>query len=206
MNIGAFSAEYGEAQSGVVSFVTKTGGTRWTGSLEYYTDQLGSSSQRTNLNRGEFSLGGPLFGNLSFFLAGTLQGRERNHTELAPTRFVIDGYDTCPDGGVIGDFCGTNGLSAGDVASFTQERDGSASGVNDLVTTNVPNFTEYNNGRVQPFGTTQQGLWTGNLNWQLPRGSRINFSYTRNRTQNYGRDVGGLNNFLADDIVGTLNT
>ena len=206
VNIGAFSAEYGEAQSGVVSFVTKTGGTRWTGSLEYYTDQLGWDSQRTNLNRGEFSLGGPLFGNLSFFLAGTLQGRERNHTELSPTRYVIDGYDTCPDGGVIGDFCGDNGLLAGDIVSFTQERDGSAAGVNDFVTSSVPNFIEYNNGRVQPFGSNQQGLFTGNLNWQLPRGSRINFSYTRNRTQDYGRDVGGTNNFLAEDIAGTLNT
>lgn len=206
VNIGAFSAEYGEAQSGVVSFVTKTGGTRWTGSLEYYTDQLGSSSQRTNLNRGEFTLGGPLFGNLSFFFAGTLQGRERSHTELAPTRYVIDGYDTCPEGGVIGDFCGTNGLSAGDVATFVQERESAAADVNDLVTTSVPNFIEYDNGRVQPFGSNQQGLFTGNLNWQLPRGSRINFSYTRNRTQNYGRDLGGLNNFLAEDIAGTLNT
>ena len=205
VNVGAFSAEFGEAQSGVVSFVTKTGGSRWTGSLEYYTDQLGAASQRTNLNRGEFTIGGPLFGNFSFFLAGTLQGRERNHTELAPTRFVIDGYDTCPDGGVIGDFCGDNGLAAGDVAEFTQEREGSASGVSDYVNTTAPNFIQYDNGRVQPFGSTQQGLWTANLNWQLPRGSRINFSYTRNRNQNFGRDLGGLNNFSPDDINGGLN-
>ena len=205
INVGAFSAEYGEAQSGVVSFVTKTGGSRWTGSLEYYTDQLGWDSQRTNLNRGEFTLGGPLFGNLSFFFAGTLQGRERNHTEMAPTRYVIDGYDTCPEGGVIGEYCQGEGFEAGDVMTFTQEREGSAAGVSDYVDTSAPNFVEYNNGRVQPFGSTQTGLFTGNLNWQLPRGSRLNFSYTRNRGQNYGRDLGGLNNFAPDDINGGLN-
>ena len=205
VNVGAFSAEFGEAQSGVVSFVTRTGGSRWTGSLEYYTDQLGWDSQRTNLNRGEFTLGGPLFGNFSFFLAGTLQGRERNHTELAPTRFVVDGYDTCPEGGSVGAFCNSVGLNAGDVAAFEQEREGSAANVSDYVTTTAPNFVEYNNGRVQPFGSNQTGLFTGNLNWQLPRGSRINFSYTRNRNQGYGRDLGGLNNFAPDDIAGNLN-
>jgi len=205
INVGAFSAEFGEAQSGVVSFVTRTGGSRWTGSLEYYTDQLGAASQRTNLNRGEFTLGGPLFGNLSFFFAGTLQGRERNHTEKAPTRYVVDGYDTCPEGGVIGEYCQGEGFAAGDVMTFTQEREGSAGGVSDYVDTTAPNFVEYDNGRVQPFGNTQTGLFTGNLNWQLPRGSRINFSYTRNRNQNYGRDLGGLNNFAPDDLTGGLN-
>ncbi|MGW8284013.1 MAG: TonB-dependent receptor, partial [Gemmatimonadota bacterium] len=98
VTVGAFMAEYGEAQSGVVSYVTKTGGQQWSGSLEYYTDQLGWDSQRTNLNRGEFTLGGPILGNLSFFVAGTLQGQERNNTEFAPTRYVIDGYDTCNTG------------------------------------------------------------------------------------------------------------
>ena len=211
VNVGAFSAEFGEAQSGVVSFITRTGGSRWTGSLEYYTDQLGWDSQRTNLNRGEFTVGGPLFGNLSFFLAGTLQGRERNNTELAPTRFVVDGYDTCTGGSAMTSFCEGLGLGvdpvSGDpaIAAFEQTREGSTSGVSDYVTTTAPNFVEYNNGRVQPFGTTQSGLWTGNLNWQLPRGSRINFSYTRNRNQNYGRDLGGLNNFAPDDIAGNLN-
>lgn len=207
VTVGAFMAEFGEAQSGVVSYVTKTGGQQWAGSLEYYTDQLGWDSQRTNLNRGEFTLGGPLLGNLSFFLAGTLQGNERSNTEFDPVRYVVDGYDTCdsPAGTPIGDLCAENGLSQGDVAAFVQERDGIASGVDDYVSTTVPQFIEYNNGRVQPYGSFQSGLFTGNLNFQLPRGSRLNFSYTRNRNQNFGRDVGGLNNFLPDDIFGGRN-
>ena len=44
VNVGAFAAEFGEAQSGVVSFVTRSGGPQFTGSLEFFTDQLAPSS------------------------------------------------------------------------------------------------------------------------------------------------------------------
>ena len=35
VNVGAFAAEFGEAQSGVVSYVTRSGGAQFTGSLEF---------------------------------------------------------------------------------------------------------------------------------------------------------------------------
>ena len=35
---GAFSAEYGQAQSGVVNITTKTGGTKLAGNFDYKTD------------------------------------------------------------------------------------------------------------------------------------------------------------------------
>jgi hypothetical protein len=205
VNIGAFSAEFGQAQSGVVSYVTRSGAAAFTGSLEYQTDQLAPDNWRTNFNRGEFTFGGPLFGNLSFFLAGTLQGQERNFTEEAPTRYVIDGYDVCPEGGAIGAFCAANGLAAGDTATFLLEQGSAANGATDYLALTAPRFKAVDNGRVQPFGTTQTDLFTGNINWQLPRGSRLNFAYTRNRNQNYGRTLGGLNNFNSADISGGLN-
>jgi hypothetical protein len=205
VTVGAFSPEYGEAQSGVVNYVTRSGGADFTGSLEYFTDQLGPNSWRTNFNRAELTLGGPLFGNLSFFLAGTLQGQARSQTEEYPERYVIDGYDTCPEGGVIGAYCASAGLAPGDVAEFGFDRSSAASGASDFVSLAAPRFIEYGNGRVSPFGTSQADLFTGNLNWQLPRGSRINFSYTRNRNQNFGRNFGGLNMYNPDDVTGGLN-
>ena len=218
VNVGAFAAEFGEAQSGIVSYVTRTGGPAFTGSLEYQTDQISPDDWRTNFNRGELTFGGPLFGNFSFFLAGTLQGQTRNFTEESPTRWVQQGLDVIEDGfcsradvlsatdenGLT--LCDRNSLAAGEAATFLDTREGTVSGVNDYVSLAAPNYIRYENGRVQPFGSFQTDLWTGNLNWQLPRGSRINFSYTRNRNQNYGRDQGGLNNFNALDLQGTTNT
>ena len=54
VNVGAFAAEFGEAQSGVVSYVTRSGGAQFTGSLEMMTDQV-TNSWRTNFNRAELT-------------------------------------------------------------------------------------------------------------------------------------------------------
>lgn len=58
---GGFSAEYGEALSGIVNVVTREGGDRLSGILRLTTDQfLGSVSNHYNLYEG--SLGGPVPG------------------------------------------------------------------------------------------------------------------------------------------------
>jgi outer membrane receptor protein involved in Fe transport len=80
---GTFSAEYGTSLSGVVNYVTKDGGARWTGSVKYLTgDYMGNQNDNSlypnlgtinmaTVNRVEASLGGPLIDNtLSFFLSG----------------------------------------------------------------------------------------------------------------------------------------
>jgi outer membrane receptor protein involved in Fe transport len=56
---GAFSAEYGQAQSGVVNITTKTGGENFKGGLEYKTDQFGFLKENYETNYGSFYLGGP---------------------------------------------------------------------------------------------------------------------------------------------------
>ena len=213
VTVGAFSAEFGEAQSGIVNFVTRTGGSRWTGSVEYQTDQLTpSDSWRTNFNRLEASLGGPLFGSLSFFMAGTVQGRDRFLTENAPERYVINGIETCPEGSQYSGYCSGSYDSltsewVGDPVEIAMIRGSAAEDAEDFTTVGAPRFVEWNNGRTDPFGWNQIGLFTGNLNWQLPRGSRLNFSYTRNRTQGYGRDGSFAMNSIynGDDITGNLN-
>ena len=96
VNVGAFAAEYGEAQSGVISYVTRSGGAQFTGSLTALTDQV-TNSWRTNFNRAELTLGGPIVGPVTFFFAGTVSGQQSNRTENAPERFVIDGR--CRSGG-----------------------------------------------------------------------------------------------------------
>jgi outer membrane receptor protein involved in Fe transport len=81
---GTFSAEYGGALSGVVNYVTKDGGPRWTGNVRFLTggqltdhDDLfyninsGGAFHPWRVNRTEASLGGPLLGeDLTLFASG----------------------------------------------------------------------------------------------------------------------------------------
>jgi len=200
VNVGAFAAEFGEAQSGVVSYVTRSGGAQFTGSLEIFTDQLAPSSWRTNFNRAELTLGGPIAGPLTFFFAGTASGQQSFRTENAPTRFVIDGVDACPSGSQYASLC-----TAGQPATFSQERSSNTSGATDFVDVTALNYVPWDNGRTNPVNWSQADLMTVNLNWQLPRGSRVNFAFTRNRNQAYGR--GGFTGlYNTDNYDGNLNT
>jgi outer membrane receptor protein involved in Fe transport len=78
---GTFSAEYGGALSGVVNYVTKDGGSKWTGGVKHFTgDHYSSHSDlffnidkfnASTTNRTEASLGGPLVGeDLKFYGSG----------------------------------------------------------------------------------------------------------------------------------------
>ncbi|MDH3426810.1 MAG: carboxypeptidase regulatory-like domain-containing protein [Gemmatimonadota bacterium] len=203
VNIGAFSAEFGDAQSGIVSFVTRSGGPAFTGSMEVMSDQLGPDAWRTNFNRAELTLGGPIAGPLTFFFAGTASGQDGSGTELEPRHYVINGFDTCD----IASFCdGAGGRPEfGEAATFSLPRSSSAPGVSDFVDVTAPTYVEFDNGRTVPFGWSQSDLFHANLNYQLPRGSRINFSFNRNRNQNMGHS-GFTSNFSFDGVDGGLGT
>src|SRR6185503_3154415 len=85
---GALGAEFGDAQSGVISFVTRNGTARYQGSLTAQTDAPFGDKISAGFNRAEASIGGPIFGNLTFFLAGTLEGQQSD--------FLGIGADTVP--------------------------------------------------------------------------------------------------------------
>jgi len=78
---GTFNAEYGSALSGVVNYVTRQGGPRWSGNVRFFTGDYMSSDTKlwfnmggydiTNTYRTEVSLGGPIFSeDLTFFGSG----------------------------------------------------------------------------------------------------------------------------------------
>jgi outer membrane receptor protein involved in Fe transport len=81
---GAFNAEYGQAQSGVVNIITKSGGDTYKGGIEYKTDRLGIFGDSYNTDYASFYIGGPEpitqtllpalgvnpFTGLTFFLSG----------------------------------------------------------------------------------------------------------------------------------------
>ncbi|MBA2304816.1 MAG: TonB-dependent receptor [Acidobacteria bacterium] len=94
---GANSAEFGNAQSGLISLVTRTGGTRFSGALGFETDEPFGVSHSLGFNRIEASVGGPVARNLTFFTAGVLEGQRSaaagRGSEQAPI-FVSVGLDT----------------------------------------------------------------------------------------------------------------
>ena len=133
---GALPVQFGDAQSGVVQFTTKSGGEKLAGSFSAETDGLQSSTYSNGLNRFEGSVGGPIPGvnNLRFFVSGALQG-----------------YTSC--GNTIGTLtagvqCLGRSLGSGDIPNYVPAgidttvtvNDGSGSG-NQQVT--LPRFVQY---------------------------------------------------------------
>ena len=95
---GAMGAEFGDAQAGMLSFVTRAGGQKYTGSLSYSSDDMGTLWRNVGFNRVEANVSGPIKGNLTFSLAGTVTGQKSADTEkdrdLDRPVFVTDGIDT----------------------------------------------------------------------------------------------------------------
>ncbi|MBN2829015.1 MAG: TonB-dependent receptor, partial [Candidatus Cloacimonetes bacterium] len=104
MNVmtGGFSAEFGNAQSGIVSIVTKDGDRNYSGKIEYVTDHL-LSSENSNYDLLRFAFGGPVLGyglgrlrdNFTFFLNGSgswTDGRFKDSWKNDPNDdFVLEG-------------------------------------------------------------------------------------------------------------------
>jgi hypothetical protein len=74
---GALGVEFSDAQSGVIAFTTKAGGSRLAGSASYETDEPFGDAISVGFNRIEGSLGGPIPGvaNLTWFGSAVLQGQ-----------------------------------------------------------------------------------------------------------------------------------
>jgi hypothetical protein len=94
---GSSSAEFGNAKSGIISIVTKTGGNEYQGSLGFETDEPFGVNHGIGFNRIEGGISGPLAGRLTFALNGTLEGRkavEEGLNSQGTPIFLQAGIDT----------------------------------------------------------------------------------------------------------------
>lgn len=173
---GGLNARYGNAQSGVINYVTRTGGSTLNGSVTFYTDRLAPESIRGGFSRGEYTLGGPVpfIRNLSFFTSSTLEGRQyANNWQNNPYPvYIAKGIDTI----------------------FTLPRTGQAAGATDSVQVVVPNFIEWDNGATLPTSSSDEINWTARLRYSLPRGSNVDLTYHFNRNQSLSRGSQALLN------------
>lgn len=147
---GGFSAEFGEAQSGIINFVTRTGGRQWNGTLSLQTDEIMPKSWGIGFNRGELSLGGPLIGNLGLFAAGTATGNRSADMSREWREFpfyVTEGVDT--------------------VISFDEDGNGN---LRDVV---IPNFVRYDEGGRTPNSNSDEYTLDTKLDYSYGSGSRL---------------------------------
>ncbi len=175
---GAVGAEFGDAQSGVIAFVTRAGGPQLDGNLAYMTDEMFGDGMSVGFNRIEASIGGPVTGNLTFFLSGTVEGQK--------SAFQGKGFDQIPTY-VLG------GLDT----TVTQ-----AVGGNEQ-TVNIPQFIQYGGqcdaaanfgvecqGARRPYNWSTNTTGQGKLQYTYGSGSRVSgtllYSQDQNRNWNAG--------------------
>ncbi|MGQ0813187.1 MAG: TonB-dependent receptor [Gemmatimonadota bacterium] len=164
---GGFSAEFGEAQSGIINYVTRSGGRSWNGTLSLQTDEVMPKEWGTGFNRGELSIGGPVMGNLSFFAAGTATGQKSNNNGIEWRDFpifVAEGIDT-----VI-----TQDLGGGNTRDVA-----------------VPNFVRFDEGGRSPFSNEDEYTLDGKLDYSYGSGSRLFITGKTSRNQHRDNFGGG---------------
>src|SRR5262245_24652011 len=91
---GGFGARFGEAQSGIINYVTRSGGSRLQTTASLMTDRIAPVDWTNGLSRGELSIGGPIYKNLSFFLATVGEGRSRGAPSEGRLSYFPVGTDT----------------------------------------------------------------------------------------------------------------
>ncbi|MEE8193470.1 MAG: carboxypeptidase regulatory-like domain-containing protein, partial [Gemmatimonadales bacterium] len=187
---GALGAEFGDAQSGVISLVTRSGGPRFQGTLSYETDEVFGDGIKVGFNRFEGTLSGPIFGNLTFFVGGTLQGQQSD--------FRGKGWDEVP----------TYVLGGLDTAVTVTDEDGNETALD------VPEFVQYSGqcdasanlgiecqGRRLPYDWTSNWRANAKLTYTYGSGSRFAISALWDQDQN--RLYAGSNIFNPEAYAGT---
>jgi len=187
---GALGAEFSDAQSGVIAYVTKGGGPTWDGAIQYETDEFAGNNS-VGLNRAEVSLGGPIMGNLTFFVAGTIDGQQSNRRGKGaadyPT-YVVAGVDTTVT--VVGD--GDN-ETAVDIPRYAQY-----SGTCDAAS----NFGIDCQGARAPYNWSTNGTAQGKLQYTYGSGSNFSGTYLMSRDQTRNWNQG----YAYQRSSGTQNT
>jgi hypothetical protein len=182
---GGISARFGNAQSGVINYVTKSGGTTYSGSASLQSTDLAPMWWRSGLTRGELSFGGPVpfVNRLSFFSALTLEGNKygtsSSRQETHDPNFIITGLDT-----VIR-------LPRTNAAKLSGCTNGTTGATCDSVDIFVPKFTDIANGDDEFNGlgirnlgsSSDEAVISTKLTYGLGRGSKIDLSWQGRRGQ-----------------------
>ncbi len=195
MTTGSSSAEFGNAQSGVISVQTKTGGSNYTGSFGYESDEPFSKNTSLGFNRFQGSFGGPITRNLTFFLSGALEGNKSIGTGVDAQKspiFVQAGIDTVvavPDA-VGSPTSDTTLVPVYNYAAYRGDCDEFSGSADPGIASNYG--VDCQGGRT-PYSARSTYQLNGKLNYTFGTGSRIAFttlaSQFQGRTFSQNRDL-----------------
>ena len=181
---GSSSAEFGNAQSGVISVATRTGGETYTGTVNYETDEPFGVNHSLGFNRVTGSLGGPVAKNFTFFVSGVLEGQQSVESGFNSQKFPIflqAGIDTTvavpTDSTATSDTTYVNvynyAIARGECNTFANSKDpGIAS-----------NYGVSCRGIRVPWSARSTYQLTGKLNYSFGTGSRVAFTALRSQFQ-----------------------
>jgi len=175
---GGSAAEFGNAQSGIIAIQTRSGGSAWSGSLGYETDDAFSTQSSLGFNRITGSLSGPVANNLTFFLGGDLEGRasaQPGKGRADHPVFVAAGRDTVVNvPSVVGSpTADTTAVEVQRFAVYTGECDAFGSSVNSGI---ASNYGFDCRGIRLPSSAASSYRLNGNLNYSYGTGSRVKAS------------------------------
>jgi hypothetical protein len=149
---GSSSAEFGNAQSGIISIATKTGGNNFAGSLSAESDEPFGVNHSLGYNKLEGGLSGPMgMKGLTFSVATTVEGQASRNVDNT----AIDG----PADGQADNITGANGFGAADIPVFVP------AGIDTTVA--VP---------TSPGSATSDTTYVDVLNWAVSRGKCDRFA------------------------------
>jgi hypothetical protein len=210
---GGIGAQFGDAQSGVINYVSRSGGSSLSGSLWLFSDQLGPKTWRTGNNRLQATFGGPLWrgGNLTFFTALVMEGRKylaQNDGWNDVPQLLNSGVASLPNDPEnpltqrIADYYG---MQPGDPAVFSLPRESKAPDGQDSVTVPFPTFAAWDNGRTQPFNPSDEYTMLAKVTWQgLGAGNNLDLTWKRERDQRI--NLGRGNFYNPQGVDGTFGT
>jgi outer membrane receptor for ferrienterochelin and colicin len=192
---GSSSAEFGNAQSGVIAVNTRTGGSNYTGSLSYESDEPFGKGTSLGFNRVVGSIGGPIFRTLTFFVSGTLEGQKSVESGKGSENFplfVQAGIDTTvavpsalddPTADTTQVNVYNYAIARGNCDTFNDA--GSANDTSAAVQGIRNNYGVSCQGIQVPYSARSTYQLSGKLNYTYGTGSRL--AFTALGSQNQGR-------------------
>jgi hypothetical protein len=219
---GSSSSEFGNAKSGIISIVTKTGGTDYVGSASYETDEPFGVNHGPGFNRFEGSFSGPLAGRLTFALSGTLEGQKSVEEGFGSTNapiFLSAGVDTTirqlsvlDDPNTPFDESTNADTTLVDINNFAVSRgncdqfaNAGSAGTDDYIQKIQSNFGLDCQGVRLP--ATARTLYTGSgkLNYSYGTGSRLALSVATSRNQGHNLPISIIRYLNALSVPGNVN-
>ena len=195
---GAASAEFGNAQGGIVAITTKTGGSKFAGNVSWETDMLAPARYRGGFNMFQGGFGGPIKGALTFYVSGRLEGSQGGNRgyqtwELASWAPVgIDTTFTLPKtfGNVRSDSIKVPVYQYAVISGECDKMDFVTNAALQAMRDNYGQSCASNSSRNGGVSTQYNG--TAKLNYTFGGGSRISATYLLSGNQARNRKADGL--------------